>query len=101
MGLNGESEAERQRVLATVYNLETLPKLESDAYVASWGPPRSAMRRRKTAESIAAFCRNARRRESGDMRLAVQHWEKDLRWLKRTYYDDRVFLWPRAPRHRR
>lgn len=49
------------------------------------------------AESIAAFVRNAKRNENSDMSRAIEHWEKDLSWLKSEYYDglfDGSFPWP-------
>jgi len=49
------------------------------------------------AESIAAFCRNAKLRDSSSLAAAISDWEVDLVWLKQTYYDrkfHRVFNWP-------
>lgn len=97
VGLKGKQEAVRWQVLSRVFEMVTLPRLESEVYVLSWGVAKSASRLRKMAESIAAFCRNAKRKDGSDMDLAIDEWESDLAWLKRTYYDgrfDRAFAWP-------
>ena len=58
------------------------------------GRPRSSVRLKKMAESIATFCRNGKRR-ARSMELAVVEWEQDLEWLRVTYYVGRFrFEWP-------
>lgn len=97
VGVSGKSEPDRRHVLNRAFELVELPRVESATYVASWGKARSAVRLRKMAESIAAFCRNAKLRDAGAMATAIAEWEADLAWLKRTYYDgrfDRTFPWP-------
>jgi hypothetical protein len=99
VGANGKQELERHEILSRVFTMATIPRLESEAYVLSWGSARSAARLRKMAESIAAFCRNAKRKWTSDMDTATEEWESDLAWLKRTYYDgkfDGKFTWPRT-----
>ena len=44
---------------------------------------------------VAAFTRNARRNLFADMSAAIDDWEADLVYLKRTYYDRKYdFRWP-------
>lgn len=97
VGVNGETRTTRQRILSDLFHKVNLPKVDSQAYVDEWGTPESGSRLRKMAQSIAAFCRGARRRDEYAMSLAIEEWEEDLSWLKTTYYDgkfDRQFQWP-------
>lgn len=94
VGQNGGLRSERQHILDYVYN-EPVPNVISPAYMAEWGAARTGIRLRKTAESIAAFTRNAKRRRGIDLALSIQEWEEDLRYLKPKYYDGRYdFGWP-------
>lgn len=93
VGRRGLTKSERQAVLTKAY-LATVPGVFPQRYRQSWGKPGSSTRLLKMAESLAAFCRNAKRRPH-EMQLAISHWEEDLDWLKRTYYDgNQVFEWP-------
>ena len=97
VGVNGETKITRQRILSDLFQKVNLPKVDSQAYVDEWGAPESGARLRKMAQSIASFCRGARRRDEYAMSLAIDEWEEDLAWLKTTYYDgkfDRQFQWP-------
>jgi hypothetical protein len=97
VGQNGELRTTRQRILRDLLYKVDLPKVENQAYVAEWGAPESGARLRKMAQSIASFCRGARRRDEFAMSVAIEEWEEDLAWLKKTYYDgrfDRQFTWP-------
>jgi hypothetical protein len=99
VGEAGEVEQVRHRILGDTFRLQTLPDIVSPEYVASWGAPGSSQRLRKMAESIAAFCRNAKRRPGSLVSKAVEDWEADLAWLKRSHYDDRFdrqFPWPKT-----
>jgi hypothetical protein len=98
VGQQGAIRAERQHILDYVYN-ETVPRVNSASYMAEWGSPKTGTRLQKTAESIAAFVRNAKRKHLADMALAIQEWEEDLMYIKGKYYDgryDRSFEWPRT-----
>ncbi len=54
-------------------------------------------RLRKTAESIAAFARNAKRKSDNALARAVSAWEADLAYLKKTFDDGRYdFPWPKS-----
>jgi hypothetical protein len=97
VGQNGELRTTRQRILRDLFYKVDLPKVENQAYVDEWGTPESGARLRKMAQSIAAFCRGARRRDEFALSVAIEEWEEDLAWLKTTYYDgkfDRQFQWP-------
>jgi hypothetical protein len=97
VGVSGETRTTRQRILSDLFHKVNLPRVDSLAYVNEWGAPESSARLRKMAQSIAAFCRGAHRRDEYAMSLAIDEWEEDLAWLKTTYYDgkfDRQFQWP-------
>jgi len=94
VGMNGLSESERWEILDTVF-LRPLLKMDNAAYLSEWGEPRSAKRLQKLAESISAFTRNAKRRNKVSLSKAIQDWETDLAYLKRTYYNNRFsFRYP-------
>jgi hypothetical protein len=93
VGQKGLPESERQAVLRKAY-LSKVPDIFTREYQEGWGRPRSSVRLQKMAESIATFCRNAKR-SPHEKQLAISEWEADLDWLKRTYYDGRYrFEWP-------
>jgi hypothetical protein len=95
VGKAGLSAAVRQRVLAEVYD-EDLPEGFPPYYVNQWGPPQSARRLKKMADSIAAFCRNNKKKDNAPEH-AIADWEADLRWLKSQFYDGQYrFKWPSA-----
>jgi hypothetical protein len=96
VGLNGLPENKRRQILDDIF-LHSLPSMDNVSYLNEWGQPGTNKRLKKLAESLAAFTRNAKRRNTGDFDKAIQDWEADLAYLKRTYYDDRFnFHWPRT-----
>lgn len=96
VGLNGLPENQRRQILDDVF-LHSLPSIDDVSYLGEWGQPGTAKRLRKLAESIAAFTRNAKRRNSGNFNKAIQNWEADLAYSKRTYYEEQFnFHWPRT-----
>jgi hypothetical protein len=96
VGLSGLPESKRRQILDDIF-LHSLPSMDNVSYLNEWGQPDTDKRLKKLAESLAAFTRNARRRNTGDFDKAIQDWEADLAYLKRTYYDDRFnFHWPRT-----
>ena len=96
VGRAGRLPESRKEILDWVYK-NPLPFVNSAAYMGEWGQPISGPRLRKTAESIAAFCRNAKRNDPSRRGVAITDWEDDLAYLKRTYYDGRYdFVWPRT-----
>ena len=61
------------------------------SYLEQWGTAESIDRLKKMAETIASFCRNARKRQTmQNLDLALHHWETDLAWLLEIY--------PRGPK---
>jgi hypothetical protein len=94
VGASGVGATQRQDLLDSVY-LGPLPLLNSKDYMAEWGHPSTGNRLKKIAESIAAFARNAKRRDDQRMSTAIAEWEADLNYLKATYYVSRYqFPWP-------
>ncbi len=96
VGMNGLPESERWEILDTIF-LRPLLQMDNAAYLSEWGEPRSAKRLQKLADSIAAFTRNAKRRSRGSFSKAIQDWETDLAYLRRTYYNNHCsFQYPRT-----
>jgi len=94
VGRSGMDEAERREILHHVLHAAVLPPVTSPSYMREWGGPRSGERLLKMANSIAAFCRNEKRK-SRPSEDAVSDWENDLEWLRKTYYKGRFrFQWP-------
>jgi hypothetical protein len=93
VGVNGRPEHERREALRTAY-LRNLPPAFPGWYVTEWGAPSSGERLRKIADSIATFCRNAKKRRVPPEH-AIHDWERDLGWLRAQFYDGRYrFQWP-------
>lgn len=96
VGINGYVEQDRREILERIFQ-ETLPKVNSPAYMAEWGRPSSSNRLQKMADSIASFVRNAKRQSYNDMSMAIDEWESDLAYLKSKHYDGKYdFPWPRT-----
>lgn len=94
VGANGLPLDPRRKILDAIF-LAQLPPIDDPAYCAQWGEPRSAKRLQKLAETMAAFVRNAKRRDAARMEKSIREWETDLAYLKRRYYDNRFsFPWP-------
>jgi len=96
VGEKAASADERRAILSRVFHAHQLnfPKELPDHYKNGWGLPVSSHRLRKIADSISFFCKSfvARHGCSYD---AVDHWESDLAWLKREFYDNHFsFPWP-------
>lgn len=84
----------RQLILSRVFEGK-LPKVYEPAYMAEWGDPMSARRLKKMAESLAAFARNAKRKDEDRYDEAIRQWEQDLDFLYHRYYVGRFgFGWP-------
>ena len=93
VGLAGLDSVERTNLLDTVYAYR-LPQVNSVEYMNEWGEPNTGQRLQKMAESIAAFARNAKRRQKPP-KQAILDWEADLEYLRKTYYVARYsFFWP-------
>jgi hypothetical protein len=96
VGIHGLNQSERLEILDSIF-LRPLILMDNREYLNEWGEPKTARRLQKLAESIAAFTRNAKRRNETNFSKAIQDWEADLAYLKKTYYDNRCsFRWPRT-----
>lgn len=90
----GLSSVERQAILERVFKGK-LPAVFDPTYMAEWGAPKSALRLRKMAESLAAFVRNAKRNDELKLNEAIRQWEQDLLFLYERYYVGKFgFGWP-------
>lgn len=95
VGRAAPSESQRRAILLQLYQQKQLPSVGSRAYIESWGEPNSATRLKKIADSLAAFARNAKRREQEQLELSISQWEADLEWLRDSLYSGRhMFIWP-------
>lgn len=87
----------RREILDQAYQ-DILPTVNNPIYMSEWGPPKSSVRLKKIAESLAAFCRNQKRKNSDHSKsTAITDWESDLAYLKHKYYNNVYnFQWPRT-----
>jgi hypothetical protein len=81
VGENGAFDEERRDILRIVFNNE-VPNLNSPEYMAEWGSPKTAVRLKKMAETIASNVRNAKRRDPSSLSLAIKEWESDLEYIR-------------------
>jgi hypothetical protein len=94
VGKNGRSLRARQQILAKVYDMNPIPNKFPTSYIKEWGTPGSSKRLKKMANSLATFCKSAKRK-SNQPEDAITEWETDLAWLKSNYYNGRYrFQWP-------
>lgn len=92
VGKSGLYKNNRRKVLDFAYTGK-LPNLNDKSYMDKWAKPRTSARLRQIGESIAAFCRNLKRKDPNA--LAVQEWEADLEYLRTEYYVGHYdFTWP-------
>jgi hypothetical protein len=63
-----------------------LPPLDGLVYYLEWGMPKTAQRLRKTANTLAALTRNAKRRDVVSYAKAIDDWESDLDFMREKYY---------------
>lgn len=90
----GVKELERRAILRRTFKM-VLPPLVSPEYVRSWGPPSSAPRLKKIADSIASFVRLRKNRGANSYAIAIAEWEGDLRMLYDEFYVAKFgFGWP-------
>lgn len=94
VGSNGRPATQRRTILRRVFEEETLPNVESPEYMEGWGKAASGRRLWKMANSIAAFCRNNKRKRNPSEQ-SIAEWEEDLEWLRKEFYTGRFgFEWP-------
>ena len=90
-----QDKKKRRQILKEIYEKEDLPSVMPKYYLSKWGSPHSCARLGKMAQSLATFCRNAKRDKKKDKTVAIEHWEDDLEWLKKEYYRGHCqFWWP-------
>ena len=83
----------RRRILEYAFECD-LPPINGLAYFEAWGEPRSTKRLNKLANTLAAFTRNAKRKDASTAK-AINDWESDLCFLHKKYYTDLFhFGWP-------
>ncbi|NEJ39513.1 hypothetical protein [Rhizobium ruizarguesonis] len=84
----------RYAILDRVFRI-VLPHILPGSHMALWGMPNSRRRLQKMAEAIAAFVRNAKRRQNPSYHRAIGDWEYDLQRLHDALYVGRFdFGWP-------
>jgi hypothetical protein len=88
----GRPPGERKRLLDYFYQRK-LPNLVKKFHGDDYGAPNSSRRLKKMANNIAWNCKNKKKISAGRYRVAIEDWETDLKYLKKTYYDGR-FNWP-------
>lgn len=92
VGANGLPANKRRAILRDILERERLPVVVSAEYMREWGTANSVQRLLKIANSIATFCRNAKRK-SRPPESAIAAWDADLNWLRTNFYDDEGW-WP-------
>lgn len=93
---NGLHSNVRRAILCEVFERH-LPPVFPAEYLGQWGQPNTAARLKKMAETLAAFVRNAKRRDSISLDDAIRDWENDLEFLYHRYYVGKFrFAWPIA-----
>jgi hypothetical protein len=95
--------ADRRRAILAYVFLGALPLVNDRHYMQEWGKPKTERRLRKLANSLAAFARNARRKQTSSWQQAIANWEADLAYLKKRFYDrrSRDWKWPEVVRRSR
>lgn len=82
----------RRMLLDIVFLMDISGLSFTPKYISAWGSPDSSSRLQKMAESMAAFCRNAKRQPNqNSYRTAIGHWVADLDYLKSEYYEPRKY----------
>jgi hypothetical protein len=89
----GLKREERRRILNWVFIKDDLRDIDDPEYAAEWGEPLSSERLKKMADSIATFAR-VRAQSDKDYSIAIEHWEDDLEYLRRSFYESWDHRWP-------
>ncbi len=94
VGRTGKRREERRRILAKVFTTK-LNNVNSLQYMKQWDNPSSGKRLQKLANTIAFLARIVKSKNNPCFQRAIDEWEEDLAWLKKTYYSGRFnFDWP-------
>jgi hypothetical protein len=91
----GLSRKERHQILQQAFELESLPWVESDAYMAKWGTARSHQRLWRIAFHLATMLNGPVGRDRRKPQTRTD-WIEDLEWLHDRFYGSRRFRfrWP-------
>lgn len=93
VGVKGLDPLNRTRLLNHFFR-SPLPPVVSRHFGDSYGESGSEKRLRRMANVMARNCRNFKRRSRDRYAEAIDDWEKDLAYLKKTYYRAGTFPWP-------
>jgi len=94
VGINRITFNKRKHILSTIFE-NNIPNVVSTEYMEKWGTQNTSKRLQKLANSIATFARLAKKKNNPDLADAINDWEKDLDWLKETYFiEEYYFDWP-------
>lgn len=92
---NGRKDVDRRRILNWLFLEDDLRDIGDEKYAVQWGEPKTSSRLEKLANTIAAFVRNAKRRDDNNMEVAIQEWTEDLNYLRARFYERwGDFPWP-------
>ena len=92
----GWPRSKRQEFLRDFMELK-LPNRVTLEFGDEYGKPFSATRLRKVAYFIAFLCKSRTRNDSMDYDAAINDWEDDLSFLKKTYYEEMGIKFDRWP----
>jgi len=85
VGKSGLPRFRRHAILRNAFRCEA-DQFLPESQAREWGKPMTPQRIQKTANSLAALARNARKKGSS-YATAIEHWEDDLQFLKGEYSD--------------
>jgi hypothetical protein len=86
--------SKRRKILTEVF-CGAVPPLFPRHYLEQWGKPSSPHRLMKLAETLASFVRNAKRKNTDSLAMAIDQWTADLEYLYLEYYVGKFhFGWP-------
>ena len=92
---HGVSERKRRRILSDLFLHDELSDVQDIAYRIEWGETGSDARLEKLAHCLAAFARNALRKNHRGYRQAIREWVGDLEYLRETFHEEWMGLaWP-------
>jgi hypothetical protein len=98
VGQTGRTRAERRKLLRQAYEMDrsSLPGDYPRNYIEKWGPAESGKRLKRIADHLAANCRSFKNNRGGNYETAIDQWEADLDWLRRTFFTPTTygFQWP-------
>lgn len=93
----GPDDLARQRILTRAFR-DRLPAGTATKYVMSWGVPGGPERLKGIANLLADRCRDEKRAVNHGVRSssdAIGKWERDLSWLRQTFWHGSLkFAWP-------